>query len=315
MKTMTETAPHRPETPASSHPVPVFVLGLQRSGTTWISNLICAHPKAACVESEDHQGIHESIFFSHFATRYGDLLRAESFRKFADDFAASDYYILTGIENEWLQHTASRSYPTIFRELMNEFACRRGANLWVEKSPHHTLLCWQLARAFPDAKFIGVLRRPSDLVRSRLWAFGRTPPPYPVRVTTLLRACGSITLHARVLTRFSSKCSRALLIRYEDLAHDTEGTMRRVAAFLGLQFDPAMTRARYRANSSFRSIQDRQKALGAADRILIELATAAMHVLPLGILLWVASRKRARPPTWPDWVWRRRARPEQQPDA
>ena len=91
-------------------PIPVFVLGLQRSGTTWLASLLGGHPKVACVESADHFGIHESIFFSHFAREYGDLADDANFERFARDFGDSDYYLLSGVEERWLAERRPRSY-------------------------------------------------------------------------------------------------------------------------------------------------------------------------------------------------------------
>jgi hypothetical protein len=80
----------------TSRPTPVFVLGQHRSGTTWLANILANHHRVVAVQSDDHFGVHESIFFSHFARAYGDIADETNFRRFAADFAASDYYILTG---------------------------------------------------------------------------------------------------------------------------------------------------------------------------------------------------------------------------
>lgn len=82
----------------ASHATPVFVLGVQRSGTTWLANILAQHSRAIAVQADDHFGIHESIFFSHFARVYGDLGDEANFERFATDFATSDYYVLTGLE-------------------------------------------------------------------------------------------------------------------------------------------------------------------------------------------------------------------------
>ena len=85
----------RGPTPEES-PMPLFVLGAQRSGTTWTANLLAAHPQVAAVQSDDHFGIHESIFFSHFARAFGDLDDDANFDRFVAQFVTSDYYVLSG---------------------------------------------------------------------------------------------------------------------------------------------------------------------------------------------------------------------------
>jgi hypothetical protein len=296
-------------TAAVPSPVPIFVLGLQRSGTTWVANMLGAHSQVACVESEDHHGVHESVFFSHFARAYGDLGDDGNFHRFATDFAASDYYVLTGIEEGWLWRRRPRSYAAAFRDLMEEMARRQGARFWIEKSPHHTLLCRQLARDFPDARFVCVVRESSSRVRSLLWGVRRKPPSYPQRTGFLLMACASNDFYSRTLERFTLECNRSILVRYEDLVHDAEGNMRRIADFVGVPFDAAMLEPRFAPNSSFRSAQERDRALGAVDRGLIRGFAMVLRLVPLPLLgrfnAWHNKRDRM---SWPAWVWRRRDR-------
>jgi hypothetical protein len=298
------------ETPGSeSSPIPVFVLGLQRSGTTWIANMLGAHSQVACVEAEDHHGIHESIFFSHFARTYGDLEDDENFRRFATDFTASDYYLLTGIEETWFWQRRPRSYAGAFRDLMEEMARRRDARFWIEKSPDHTLLCRQLARDFPDARFVCVVRESMSRVRSMVSGPKWRPRSYLGRILFLFRACAANDLYGRTLKRFSSECGRGILIRYEDLLGDADGNLRRITDFVGMPFEPTMLRARFAPNSSFRSSQERDRALSAFDRGLIRVFAGIFHFVPLPLLRGINSwRHRGHLPKWPAWVWKRRIR-------
>jgi Sulfotransferase family len=290
-------------------PVPIFVLGLQRSGTTWVANMLGAHSQVACVESEDHHGVHESVFFSHFARTYGDLGDDGNFRRFATDFAASDYYVLTGIEESWLWHRRPTNYTAAFRDLMEEMARRRRARFWIEKSPHHTLLCRQLARDFPDARFVCVVRESLSRVRSLLWSLRRKPPSYPGRIGFLLAACAANDLYGRTLERFSFECDRSILVRYEDLLRDAEGNLRRIVDFVGMPFEAGMLKPRFAPNSSFRSAQERDRALGVADRGLIRGFAMVLRIIPLPLLRrFSAWRNKRDRPNWPAWVWRRRDR-------
>src|SRR5215510_14892870 len=86
-----EAQPDESNVPCASAgppPVPVFVLGLERSGTTWVANMLGGHSQGVCVEAPGH-GSHSSLFFSYFARVYGDLEDDDNFRRFATDFAAS----------------------------------------------------------------------------------------------------------------------------------------------------------------------------------------------------------------------------------
>ncbi len=39
---------------------PVFIIGTNRSGTTWVGNLLAAHSDVAAIVHEKHKEIHES---------------------------------------------------------------------------------------------------------------------------------------------------------------------------------------------------------------------------------------------------------------
>lgn len=288
------------------HPTPVFVLGVQRSGTTWLANILAQHSRAVAVQSADHYGIHESIFFSHFARAYGDLNNEADFRRFAADFTSSDYYVLSGLEPEWLSEIRPRSYPAAFRAMMDEFARRAGADLWVEKSPAHTLLAEQLAADFPDARFVAVLRETRAIVASQLWLPGRRPPAYPARLRRLI----GLSLHCaqqRWLRRFCKRNDACFLTTYERLARDTEGETRRICAFLGIDYEATMLELPWRRNTSFGAAERRRRALQLPDRLVVAVANAALHLLPASVVGSLIARRRARRGViWPDWCWRRR---------
>lgn len=288
------------------HPTPVFVLGVQRSGTTWLANILAQHPRAVAVQSEDHFGILESIFFSHFARAYGDLNDEINFRHFAADFTTSDYYVVSGLEPQWLSQIRPRNYAAAFRAVMDEMARRAGSDLWVEKSPAHTLLAEQLAADFPDARFVAIVRQTRPTIASQLWLSGRPPATYPARVRRLI----GLSLHCaqqRWLRSFCKGNDACFMTTYERLARDTVGESRRVCEFLGLDYEPTMLELPWRRNTSFHAPEHRRRALRLSDELVVALATAVLHLLPASAVGSLIARRRARRGVrWPDWCWRRR---------
>lgn len=283
--------------------MPVFVLGLQRSGTTWMANALGGHPDIAAVEAADHQGVHESIFFSHFARAFGDLRDNSNRERFMDAFTSSDYFLLTGLEAAWFRAREADTYPALFRALMEEYARRRGATYWLEKSPHHTLLSGELARNMPDARFIAMVRRPEALIRSRLWMDGREPPGWPRRAATLFRACAAVSLYQRHLREFAAGGGRVLLVAHEEMKADPEKMLRRVMDFLGLPFHAALLENRYPPNSSFDGGRNRDMSWNRRDRFLVGAFMMCWNLVPRSILRRLESRRHNI--EWPDWCWKR----------
>ncbi|MEZ5911953.1 MAG: hypothetical protein R3D84_06760 [Paracoccaceae bacterium] len=73
-----------------------------------------------------------------------------------------------------------------------------------------------IAAAMPDARFVCVTRDTADFVRSRLWSYGRVPPPYPRRALVILRAVASAIFHERYLRGFVRRAGpgRAIAVRF-----------------------------------------------------------------------------------------------------
>lgn len=290
--------------------LPVFVLGLQRSGTTWLANLISSHADMTSIGSADHQGIHESIFFSHFARSYGDLEDQQNYSRFMRDFCCSDYYVLSGLPPGWLHDRHPANYADAFQWLMDEVARRRGARGWVEKSPHHTLLGDELSRIYPKARFVCVIRDYLDMIRSRLWAYGREPLPYPERIYQIARACAVNSLYERYLRRFCRDNKRALLVFYQDLKSSKTSEINRVFDFLGLDRVGDDFSTEYAANSSFVSPAQKEQGLTGVDRFFIHVFKWLIKWAPYSILVRLESGARNKGVDWPDWCWKINPRPE-----
>lgn len=296
----------RPSTESRFQTRPIFVLGLQRSGTTWLANLLCQHGSCIGIQSRDHDGIHESVFFSHFSRSYGDLHVESNFKRFRQDFAQSDYFLLSKLPTSWFDEVQYRDYGSIFYDLMERVARREGATHWIEKSPHHTLHCQDIAKLFPSAKFVCLLRQSGTLIPSLMNAPWRAKSRYPMRGLQILRSCSTYTLYKKHLHDFARDNPNAIVLYYEDIIADPQHELGKLCQFLGLECQPEMLDVPFTQNSSFRSKADRSKALNSLDRLSIRACLACLQPIPRRFL-YMSNRLKQwlRPEPWPDWVWRR----------
>jgi hypothetical protein len=284
---------------------PIFVLGLQRSGTTWLANLLASHPDIAAVAAADHNGVHESIFFSHFARAFGAWQDAHAREAFTEAFGQSDYWLLTGLPVSELSAIVAdaASHAEVFCATMERVAAAQGAAAWVEKSPHHALMSPEIATSVPGARFVMVLRDTREMILSRLSGFGRQPPTGAKRAADLARAAIVNTLFARSFRRLARRGDH-LLVRYEDLRSSPAQESRRILEFLELDAPEIPLASAFEANSSFHnSVRTR---LSVSDRAVITVASAISSVVPLPLLRWLHGlRGRRRGIVWPDWCWKR----------
>ncbi|MEZ5911952.1 MAG: sulfotransferase [Paracoccaceae bacterium] len=133
----------------SAPPVPVFVLGIQRSGTTLAANLLAAHPEIAAVVAARHQGVHESVFFSHFARVFGPWQNNEARARAAEAFCRSDYARLAGQCGAECE-AAMRAAPSpeaAFRAVMDRLAREQKARAGSRN--RRIIRCWPMPSPLP----------------------------------------------------------------------------------------------------------------------------------------------------------------------
>ncbi|MEW2912746.1 sulfotransferase [Leisingera sp. JC11] len=288
-------------------PIPIFVLGLQRSGTTLAANLLAAQPGIAAVTAERHHGVHESVYFSHFAPSMEPWPSPGWRADAAGHFLSSEYYRLCGFSRHWGEDAAeaSASPAELFCRVMEALARRQGSAAWVEKSPHHTLLGPGIAKAVPRALFLCVSRRNPGFLRSRLWSYGRRPPSYPRRALLIGRACASNVFHLRCMRRLQRQLGteRVFWAEYEALCADPGKVLAPLLAAAGLEAG-GIRQTEFPPNSSFASQSQRSRALTAADLTVARVSEAMARAVPQPLLA-AAQRRLAsqRPSDFPVWVW------------
>ena len=220
-----------PPHPAPPPPRVFFVVGYPRSGTTLLQQMLGAHPDIAMTPETSFMRRYWRVrdFFGpldheeSFARLLADIVSAPSFRLMALD---ADAYIRAARERP-------RTYGTLFRLLIEQFAASRGVAVVGEKTPKHLLYLPQLRQFFPEAQFVHIVRDPRAAVNS---------------LQKLEWAEGDLSHNAAVWTRELAVARRArvqygsgfMTVRYESLVRSPDPSLRAVCAFLRLPFDPAM---------------------------------------------------------------------------
>ena len=131
------------------------------------------------------------------------------------------------------------TYREMFDNALAIIAKARGAEdlRWIGIKDAWTIeLFAPLARAYPDARFVAILRDPRATIHSML----RADPATVANVLSYARHWRKLVafiLHYRQSPLFAG---RLHVVRHEDLLRKPEGTARRLCAFLEVEFDPRM---------------------------------------------------------------------------
>ena len=263
---------------------PVFVLGKHRSGTTWLANQLCAHADVAGVQHDRHFGIHESAYFERVSGRFGDLDVGTNYVEFVRVLGASDYFRLAGATEDFLYSLWPTTYEDVFRAVMDRFAEQQGATHWVEKSPGHTPRVAKLHAMYPDARFIGIVRDPMDVVRSATARSMATPGSSQeplVRARRIARVVTSWAYYNRAMEDFARRSDTLRIVTYRRLREHNTDVLQELCNHLGLTFDARMQADAFQRDTSFGQGAARPEVLDERERRLVAEMVRALDAVPL----------------------------------
>jgi hypothetical protein len=218
-----------------------FIIGPPRAGTTMVRLMLNSHPEIAVPA--------ETWFFPPVLLQsrpFGDFSQPEQVSAFARTVAGSTAESLRpvsqvfGVSAEELAEAVgaagARSYAAAFWTFMDLLARREGKRLWGEKTPYYSAWLSQLGRAYPNARFLAIVRDPRDVVAS-LHDVGWGRGTYPTLADGGLRwryAMDAIERSRPLLG------DRLKTVRYEELVVEPERGARDLCEFLGVGFQPEM---------------------------------------------------------------------------
>jgi tetratricopeptide (TPR) repeat protein len=187
----------------SSSPKPIFVVGMPRSGTSLVEQIIASHPKAV--------GAGELGFWTEFLIKHqGELRRAavstETRRSLADEYLQ----LLAGYSAE-----ASRI---------------------VDKAPINSEMLGPIHTILPEARILYLYRNPIDTCLSCFFQYLSPALSYAMDLSDLNHYYRE---HHRLIKHWAGVLPKSALmvVPYEELVTDQESWTRRILEFVGLEWD------------------------------------------------------------------------------
>ncbi len=211
---------------------PVFVLGMNGSGTTMLLDSLGRHPRLYAFPEE-------TLLIPHLALtlgRFGDLADDGNFYRLWRHVLGLGVFVAANGGQAISPPARWRSYPrdlaAVLDAVYSGFAAAEGKRRWCEKTPQHVQHMDTLSGLFPGAKFIHIIRDGRDSAASFNRRWGRTPE------LTMYRWKKVVRTGRRQGMALGAGCY--LEVRYEDLTADPEPGLRRICRFIGEDFDEAM---------------------------------------------------------------------------
>ena len=216
---------------------PVFIVGCQRSGTTLL--------RAMLIQGTLHIPPETGFLpvLRRRRERYGDLGQPQQRRALIADLGrtsatsrtiAFDAFELDETEaHRAVGGAAPTNYAGAIRALYEASARKRGKTRWGDKTPRYVLEMAWLARAFPDARFVHMIRdgRAVALSMAKAGWFSRIDD-----------AANRWVEYIRTGRRIGRELgpSKYRELRYEVLVAEPETRLRDLCRWLDLDYSPAM---------------------------------------------------------------------------
>lgn len=216
-------------------PAPVFVVGMNGSGTSMLIDCLGNHPLLFAAARETRT----IPRFIATLDSYGDLTDDANFLKLWRSISDTPaLVILNGgvpppLPQNWRDFP--RSLASILDAVFRHFATQQGKVRWAEKTPQHVQHLDALHQLFPKAKFVHIIRDGRDCAASFSRRWQRSP---------------ELTVYR---WKYAVECGRSsgknlgdsyLEVRYEDLTSYPDEWMQKICEFIDLPFDQCVLLSR-----------------------------------------------------------------------
>jgi tetratricopeptide (TPR) repeat protein len=192
------------EAPEIKSEAPIFVIGMIRSGTTLVEQILSSHPQVV--------GAGELNFWPDEAMKTIDP---------------------TG---EFLDRTKLIDAANRYLQLLEPK--RKSAERVVDKMPTNWMYVGLIAAGLPHARFVHVRRNPVDIALSIWMTYISDPPPFANRKAWIV---DMTRRHADLARHWSEVLppEQYMQVSYEDLTANPEAVIPKIVAFCGLAWDEA----------------------------------------------------------------------------
>lgn len=255
---------------------PILVIGINRSGTKWISNILSNHSDIISVKFERGGGIQETNMFDVFPKAFGDLSHPDNYVALIECWSQTDFFKLAQADKELYYKINPRpnNYFELFRIFMNDLANRNQKRFWLQKTnPFNGLNC---RRYYSHGHFLVIKRNIIDTLKSQIkQSLNRGD-----NKKRILKEIFFYVYQEKYLNKII-KSSPVTVVEYEALRNNLDAQIKRICDRIGIEFQRAMLQVPFKKNTSFKSDSERNEVISSRDAVIIKLCSILLSKLPL----------------------------------
>ncbi|MDI9547485.1 MAG: sulfotransferase [Chloroflexota bacterium] len=208
---------------------PIFIAGLERSGTSLIYALLASHANIAMTRRTN--------LWTHFYNQYGDISDPANFERCLSMMMRYKRLLVLEPDPEALRQEywqGETTYARLFALLEEQYARRMGKPRWGDKSLNTERYADPIFDAYPNARMIHMMRDPRDRYASVITRWKVRRGGVGAGTAMWLE---SVKLARRNQQRYPD---RYMILRYETLALQPEETLQTICDFIGEPYSPDM---------------------------------------------------------------------------
>ena len=195
----------------SESDLPVFIIGMPRSGTSLVEQILSSHSKVT--------GAGELDYFNELS----------GINKNNPEYFRERIYLFTGSDESYLTQTAN----TYLQELQN-FALTDNRHV-VDKMPYNFFNLGFISLVFPNARIIYCKRQPFDTCLSIYFQYFQGFHDYSFSLENIAYV---YNLHAKLMNHWEQTINNPLLtVQYEDIIDNPEIMCKNLIDFMGLTWE------------------------------------------------------------------------------
>jgi len=208
---------------------PIFVAGLDRSGTSLIYAFLSSHPNISMVRRTN--------MFRYFYERYGDLSEPANFESCLDRMIHYKRIVKLNPDPDRIRkdfQAGEKTYGRLFALFHEHNAGRAGKHRWGDKSLYIERFMQNIFKEYPDAIILHMMRDPRDRYTS-------VKKRYKADKGRVGAATGKWRYSSLLAKRNQEKFPKNyFVVTYESLVERPEETLRQICDFIGEEFTPEM---------------------------------------------------------------------------